>query len=167
MADGLDGRRGRRVREDGRVNDSWAGALLEVRGVGVTRGGPDCSTPSTWWLTRWWTAVVGPNGPGKSTLLRSSSACPPARGAVRVDGVATTGVPAAGSGPGSSAYAPQTPVLPEAVTVARVRDPRPHPAPAAAGRPPRAGPRRWSATSWSGSASAPLAERAAAHPVGR
>ena len=77
-----------------------------------------------------WLAVIGPNGSGKSTLLRCDPRAPPARGA---------GPPRRGDRPRGMprrdrarqlAYAPQLPVLPEGVTTRRLRDARPHAAPA-------------------------------------
>jgi iron complex transport system ATP-binding protein len=100
------------------VGDSWAGALLEVRRVGVRKGGARLlgevhlvAEP------RWWTAIVGPNGAGKTTLLRCIAGLQRHEGAVLVDGRAVTSL-----SPRERAreigYAPQVPVLPEAVTVA-------------------------------------------------
>lgn len=62
-----------------------------------------------------WLAVIGPNGSGKSTLLRSVLGVLRHSGSVRVDGVA---VEALGRRERARrlAYAPQSPVLPEAVT---------------------------------------------------
>ena len=62
-----------------------------------------------------WLAIIGPNGSGKSTLLRSILGFHPHGGQVRVDGVPTSGVPRRERAR-ILAYAPQTPVLPEAVT---------------------------------------------------
>src|SRR3954452_9884827 len=117
MDDGLDSRRGRHVREDGAVNDSWAGALLEVRGVGVTRGRARLLDAVDLVVEpRSWTAVVGPNGAGKSTLLRCVAGGIKHDGAVLVDG---NGVESLSSRERAReiGYAPQVPVLPEAVTV--------------------------------------------------
>jgi iron complex transport system ATP-binding protein len=100
------------------VNDSWAGALLEVRGLGVRKGraqlldGVDVVAEP-----RSWTAVVGPNGAGKSTLLRCVAGLQRHTGGVLVDGRNVTSL-----SPRERArevgYAPQIPVLPDAVTVA-------------------------------------------------
>jgi iron complex transport system ATP-binding protein len=100
------------------VEDSWAGALLEVRGVGVTRGrarlldGVDLVAEP-----RSWTAVVGPNGAGKSTLLRALAGLVPHDGSVLLDGRVTRSLSARERAQ-EVGYAPQIPVLPEAVTVA-------------------------------------------------
>jgi iron complex transport system ATP-binding protein len=63
-----------------------------------------------------WTAVVGPNGAGKSTLLRAVAGLVPHAGQVLLDGVDVDRI-----GPRRRAaeigYAPQVPVLPEAITV--------------------------------------------------
>jgi iron complex transport system ATP-binding protein len=97
---------------------SWAGALLEVRGLGVRKGsatlldGVDAVAEP-----RSWTAVVGPNGAGKSTLLRCVAGLQRHTGRVLVDGRDVTSL-----SPRERArevgYAPQIPLLPEAVTVA-------------------------------------------------
>lgn len=62
-----------------------------------------------------WLAVIGPNGSGKSTLLRSILGFQKHEGLVRVDGVDTRGTPRRLRAR-QMAYAPQRPVLPEAVT---------------------------------------------------
>jgi iron complex transport system ATP-binding protein len=62
-----------------------------------------------------WLAIIGPNGSGKSTLLRSILGFHPHEGLVRVDGVPTHGMPRRDRAR-CLAYAPQTPLLPEAVT---------------------------------------------------
>jgi iron complex transport system ATP-binding protein len=62
-----------------------------------------------------WLAVIGPNGSGKSTLLRSILGFQPHSGLVRVDGVPTDGMRRRERAR-QLAYAPQRPVLPEAVT---------------------------------------------------
>jgi iron complex transport system ATP-binding protein len=97
---------------------SWAGALLEVRGLGVRKGaarlldGVDAVAEP-----RSWTAVVGPNGAGKSTLLRCIAGLQRHSGRVLLDGRDVTSL-----SPRERArevgYAPQIPLLPEAVTVA-------------------------------------------------
>src|SRR4051794_10576077 len=118
MDDGLDSRRGRHVREDERVGDSWAGALLEVRKVGVSRGRARLlDAVDVVAEPRSWTAVVGPNGAGKSTLLRCVAGVVKHDGSVLVDG---NGVESLSSRERAReiGYAPQVPVLPEAVTVA-------------------------------------------------
>jgi iron complex transport system ATP-binding protein len=92
-------------------------AAIGVTGLGVTLGGNrvldgvDLVLDSGGWL-----AVVGPNGAGKSTLLRALT------GLVRHDGtVALDGRSAAALRPRDRArligYAPQTPVLPAALSV--------------------------------------------------
>jgi iron complex transport system ATP-binding protein len=63
-----------------------------------------------------WLAVIGPNGSGKSTLLRSILGFQPHDGMVRIDGVPTSGMPRRARAR-QLAYAPQRPVLPEAVTI--------------------------------------------------
>ena len=89
------------VREDGRVNDSWAGALLEVRGVGVTRGRARLlDAVDLVAEPRSWTAVVGPNGAGKSTLLRCVAGVIKHDGAVLVDGNGGRVPVLPGAGPG-------------------------------------------------------------------
>lgn len=100
------------------MSDSWAGALLEVRAVGVTKGGNRLldgvdlvAEP------RSWTAVVGPNGAGKSTLLRCVAGVLPHDGSVLVDGNGVESLKARERAR-EIGYAPQVPVLPEAVTVA-------------------------------------------------
>ena len=62
-----------------------------------------------------WLAVIGPNGSGKSTLLRSILGFHSHDGLVRVDGVPTAGMPRRRRAL-DLAYAPQRPVLPEAVS---------------------------------------------------
>ena len=66
---------------------------------------------------RSWTAVVGPNGAGKTTLLRCIAGLQRHAGAVLLDGRRVASL-----SPRERAqeigYAPQVPVLPEAVTVA-------------------------------------------------
>jgi iron complex transport system ATP-binding protein len=63
-----------------------------------------------------WHAIVGPNGAGKSTLLRAVAGLVPHQGQVLLDGVDIDRI-----SPRRRAmeigYAPQTPVMPEAVTV--------------------------------------------------
>jgi iron complex transport system ATP-binding protein len=100
------------------VGDSWAGALLEVRGVGVSKGAARLlDAVDVVAEPRSWTAVVGPNGAGKSTLLRCIAGLQRHDGAVLVDGQRVAAL-----SPRERArelgYAPQVPVLPEAVTVA-------------------------------------------------
>ena len=100
------------------MTDSWAGSLLEVRGLGVRKGravlldAVDVEVePHSW------TVIVGPNGAGKSTLLRCVAGLQRHEGRVLVDGQEVTAL-----SPRERAreigYAPQIPVLPEAVTVA-------------------------------------------------
>jgi iron complex transport system ATP-binding protein len=97
---------------------SWAGALLEVRRLGVRKGRAtlldDVDAVAE---PRSWTAVVGPNGAGKSTLLRCVAGLQRHTGRVLVDGRDVTSL-----SPRERArevgYAPQIPMLPEAVTVA-------------------------------------------------
>ncbi|TFV68247.1 UNVERIFIED_ORG: ABC transporter ATP-binding protein [Bacillus sp. AZ43] len=62
-----------------------------------------------------WLAIIGPNGSGKSTLLRSVLGFHAHEGQVRLDGRPTAGMPRRERAR-CLAYAPQTPVLPEAVT---------------------------------------------------
>jgi iron complex transport system ATP-binding protein len=92
-------------------------AAIRVAGLGVTLGGNrvldgvDLTVDGGTWL-----AVVGPNGAGKSTLLRALT------GLVRHDGtVDLDGRPAGTLRPRDRArlvgYAPQTPVLPAALSV--------------------------------------------------
>jgi iron complex transport system ATP-binding protein len=97
---------------------SWAGALLEVRGLGVRKGRAtlldDVDAVAE---PRSWTAVVGPNGAGKSTLLRCVAGLQRHTGRVLVDGRNVTSLsPRERSR--EVGYAPQIPMLPEAVTVA-------------------------------------------------
>jgi cobalamin transport system ATP-binding protein len=100
------------------VGDSWAGALLEVRGVGVRKGGVRLlDAVDLLAEPRSWTAIVGPNGAGKTTLLRCVAGLQRHEGAVLVDGRGVSSL-----SPRERAreigYAPQVPLLPEAVTVA-------------------------------------------------
>jgi iron complex transport system ATP-binding protein len=93
-----------------------AGARLEV--VGLTAGYGRTRVLDAVRLTvepGGWLAIIGPNGSGKSTLLRSVLGFHPHGGLVRVDGVATGGMPRRERAR-CLAYAPQTPVLPEGVT---------------------------------------------------
>jgi iron complex transport system ATP-binding protein len=62
-----------------------------------------------------WLAVIGPNGSGKSTLLRCVLGLHAHDGMVRIDGVPTSGMPRRERAR-QVAYAPQLPVLPEAVS---------------------------------------------------
>ncbi len=62
-----------------------------------------------------WLAVIGPNGSGKSTLLRCVLGLHGHDGLVRVDGVPTSGMPRRARAR-QVAYAPQSPVLPDAVS---------------------------------------------------
>ncbi len=96
---------------------SWAGALVEVRGVGVDLGGRRVlDGVGTVVEPRTWTAVVGPNGAGKSTLLRAVAGLVRHDGTVLLDGrevrALSPRVRATEIG-----YAPQVPVLPEGATV--------------------------------------------------
>ncbi|HVN10887.1 MAG TPA: ABC transporter ATP-binding protein [Kineosporiaceae bacterium] len=100
------------------MGDSWAGALLEVRGVRVGKGGvrllhgvDAVAEPHSW------TAVVGPNGAGKTTLLRCIAGLQRHTGAVLLDGRPVMSLSARERAQ-EIGYAPQVPVLPEAVTVA-------------------------------------------------
>ncbi len=114
------GRRGRHAdRGKGRtVSDSWAGALLEVRGVGVSRGRARLLDAVDLVVEpRSWTAVVGPNGAGKSTLVRALAGLVRHDGTVLLDGRGVERLPARERAQ-EIGYAPQVPVLPEAVTVA-------------------------------------------------
>ncbi len=100
------------------MDDSWAGALLEVRGVGVTRGRARLlDAVDVVAEPRSWTAVVGPNGAGKSTLLRCIAGLQSHEGAVLVDGNGVESLRARERAQ-EIGYAPQVPLLPEAVTVA-------------------------------------------------
>jgi iron complex transport system ATP-binding protein len=96
----------------------WAGALLEVRGVGVRLGRAQVLTDVRLTVEpRTWTAVVGPNGAGKSTLLRAVAGLQRHTGQVLVDGLDVDQL-----GPRARAariaFAPQLPVLPDGVSVA-------------------------------------------------
>jgi iron complex transport system ATP-binding protein len=105
-------------KEHGPVGDSWAGALLEVRGVGVRKGGAsllmDVDVVAE---PRSWTAIVGPNGAGKTTLLRCIAGLQRHQGGVLVDGRTVSSL-----SPRERAreigYAPQIPLLPETLSVA-------------------------------------------------
>jgi iron complex transport system ATP-binding protein len=93
------------------------GARVEVVGLGAAYGrtrvldGIRLTVEPGGWL-----AVIGPNGSGKSTLLRSILGFQPHDGMVRIDGVPTSGMPRRARAR-QLAYAPQRPVLPEAVTI--------------------------------------------------
>jgi iron complex transport system ATP-binding protein len=105
-------------KEKGGVGDSWAGALLEVRGVGVTRGRARLlDAVDLVAEPRSWTAIVGPNGAGKSTLLRAVAGLTSHQGRVLVDG-RLVGRLSPRERAQEIGYAPQIPVLPEAGTVA-------------------------------------------------
>ncbi len=100
------------------MGDSWAGALLEVRGVGVSRGRARLlDAVDVVAEPRSWTAIVGPNGAGKTTLLRCVAGVLKHDGAVLVDGNGVESL-SARERAREIGYAPQVPVLPEAVTVA-------------------------------------------------
>ncbi|HYY09579.1 MAG TPA: ABC transporter ATP-binding protein [Kineosporiaceae bacterium] len=100
------------------MSDSWAGALLEVRGVGVRKGRATLlDAVDLVAEPRSWTAVVGPNGAGKSTLLRCIAGVLGHEGSVLVDGNGVESLRARERAR-EIGYAPQVPVLPEAVTVA-------------------------------------------------
>ncbi len=98
-------------------SSAWAGALVEVSGLGVTLGRArvldrvDLTVEPGRWL-----AVVGPNGAGKSTLLRALAGLAKHEGRVVVDGcdVATLSTKDRARLVG---YAPQVPLLPEGVRV--------------------------------------------------
>jgi iron complex transport system ATP-binding protein len=110
--------KGRAAVGDSWAGTSWAGALLEVRGLGVRKGRARLlDEVDVEAEPRSWTAVVGPNGAGKSTLLRCVAGLQRHDGRVLVDGHDVTAL-----SPRERArevgYAPQIPVLPEAVTVA-------------------------------------------------
>lgn len=91
--------------------------LLEASGVGVRLGraqvldGVALAVPEGGW-----TAVVGPNGAGKSTLLRVVAGLVSHRGRVRLDG-ADLAVQSPKDRARLVGYAPQTPVMPEALHV--------------------------------------------------
>jgi iron complex transport system ATP-binding protein len=93
------------------------GARVEVVGLGAAYGrtqvldGVRLTVEPGGWL-----AVIGPNGSGKSTLLRSILGFQRHDGVVRIDGVPTAGMPRRVRAR-QLAYAPQRPVLPEAVTI--------------------------------------------------
>jgi ABC-type cobalamin/Fe3+-siderophores transport system ATPase subunit len=93
------------------------GARVEVVGLGAAYGrttvldGIRLTVEPGGWL-----AVIGPNGSGKSTLLRSILGFQRHVGTVRIDGVPTSGMPRRARAR-QLAYAPQRPVLPEAVTI--------------------------------------------------
>jgi iron complex transport system ATP-binding protein len=93
------------------------GARVEVVGLGAAYGrtrvldGVRLTVEPGGWL-----AVIGPNGSGKSTLLRSILGFQPHEGTVRIDGLSTSGMPRRVRAR-NLAYAPQRPVLPEAVVV--------------------------------------------------
>jgi ABC-type cobalamin/Fe3+-siderophores transport system ATPase subunit len=93
------------------------GARVEVVGLGAAYGrtrvleGVRLTVEPGGWL-----AVIGPNGSGKSTLLRSILGFQRHDGMVRIDGVPTSGMPRRVRAR-QLAYAPQRPVLPEAVTI--------------------------------------------------
>jgi len=101
-----------------RAGDAWAGALLEVRGVGATLGrsrvldAVDATVEP-----RTWTAVVGPNGAGKSTLLRVVAGLQRHDGQVLIDGLDVDQMRPRERA-SKIGYAPQVPVLPDGVTVA-------------------------------------------------
>ncbi|MCO7219352.1 ABC transporter ATP-binding protein [Klenkia sp. PcliD-1-E] len=91
-------------------------AGLEVTGLGVRLGRAQvladvglAAAPGSW------TAVIGPNGAGKSTLLRAVLGVVAHRGTVRWDGAGLDTLPRRERAR-LLAYAPQLPVLPEAVT---------------------------------------------------
>ncbi len=95
----------------------WAGALLEVRGVGATLGRARVLDAVDLTVEpRTWTAIIGPNGAGKSTLLRAVAGLLRHDGQVLVDGLDVDQLSprerAARIG-----YAPQVPVLPDGVRV--------------------------------------------------
>jgi cobalamin transport system ATP-binding protein len=90
---------------------------LELRGVSAGYGPtPVVSGVSVELGTGGWLAIIGPNGSGKSTLLRAIVGIARSDGAILMDGV-----PAASLSTRARAraigYAPQTPLLPEALTV--------------------------------------------------
>jgi iron complex transport system ATP-binding protein len=96
----------------------WAGALLEVRGVGVRLGRARVLDAVRLTVEpRSWTAIVGPNGAGKTTLLRAVAGLQGHDGQVLVDGL-DVGQLTARARAARMAYAPQIPVLPDGVTVA-------------------------------------------------
>ena len=93
------------------------GGRLDVRGVRVRLGRAtildDVSLavePGSWH------AIVGPNGAGKSTLLRAVAGLMPHQGQVLLDGVDLNRISSRRRAM-EIGYAPQTPVMPEAVTV--------------------------------------------------
>jgi iron complex transport system ATP-binding protein len=130
-----------RASEDPVQPVEWAGALLEVRGVGVTLGrarvldGVQLAVEP-----RAWTAIVGPNGAGKSTLLRVVAGLQRHDGQVLVDGL-DVDLLRPRERAARIGYAPQIPVLPDGLTVGEYallgRTPY-HPLLAAAGEADRA-----------------------------
>src|SRR6476646_3968517 len=99
------------------MDNTWAGALVEVRGVVVIRG--ERRIVDDIQLTvepRRWTAILGPNGAGKSTLLRSLAGLIKHDGAVLIDGN-DVGAMSARDRAAQIAYAPQTPTMPALMTV--------------------------------------------------
>jgi iron complex transport system ATP-binding protein len=96
---------------------SWAGALVEVRGLAVRRGrrtvidGLDLNIePGRW------TAVIGPNGAGKSTLLKAMAGVVKHEGAVLLDGGDVNSL-STKERARLIGYAPQVPTLPEGMRV--------------------------------------------------
>ena len=93
------------------------GARVEVVGLGAAYGRTQVLTGVRLTIEPGgWLAVIGPNGSGKSTLLRSILGFQRHDGMVRIDGVPTSGMPRRVRAR-QLAYAPQRPVLPEAVTI--------------------------------------------------
>lgn len=64
-----------------------------------------------------WLAIIGPNGSGKSTLLKSIVGVVRSQGEIRLDGTSAARL-SAQQRARAIGYAPQTPVLPDGLTVA-------------------------------------------------
>lgn len=91
--------------------------LLDVRGVSVALGRAQVLDAVSLSVTEGgWTAVVGPNGAGKSTLLRAIASLVTCRGRVLIGGVDVSSM-SAKERARQIAYAPQVPLIPEAMSV--------------------------------------------------
>ena len=95
----------------------WAGGLLEVQGLSVTLGrdrvldAVDLAVEP-----RTWTAVIGPNGSGASTLLRALAGVGRHDGRVLLDGRNVDQLDPR-SRAAEIGFAPQAPILPESLAV--------------------------------------------------